>query len=68
MDTIKKDVSADLDRLAADLTELTLVVKGETTKVASQISVLKMEKNAIQHQVVALQRRLFNIDDELGSN
>lgn len=63
---MKKTVISDIHRLREEFSQFQSDCKTENAKLTSQVNSLRAEKATLQHQVVALQRRLFDIDDEIG--
>jgi septal ring factor EnvC (AmiA/AmiB activator) len=63
---MKKTVISDIQRLREELSQTQADSKSEFAKLTAQLNTLRAEKATLQHQVVALQRRLFDIDDEIG--
>lgn len=63
---MKKTVISDIHRLREELAQSQADFKAENSKLTAQVNSLRAEKATLQHQVVALQRRLFDIDDEIG--
>ena len=63
---IRQSVISDMQQLQEDIGRMVSNQKAENARLLSQINALRMEKSATQHQLIALQRRVFAIDDEIG--
>jgi citrate synthase len=63
---VRQTIIADMQQLQEDISRMVSDQKAENSRLISQINALRMEKSATQHQLLALQRRVFAIDDEIG--
>lgn len=65
---IRRTLGIDIQHLQEELNRLIANQKAENLRFASQISTLRAEKTAMQAQIAALQRRVFDMHTEIGTD
>ena len=65
---VEKNLLGEIEKTREELMRHLSEHKLELTRVGTQVRSLKAEKTVLQNQVAALQRRIMNIDEEIGQD
>lgn len=66
LEQMKKDITAEFEESKAELSQFFNVQKNENQRYSSQIRQLKDDVCGLQQSMVALQRRLRDVEEEVG--
>ncbi|KAF4740563.1 hypothetical protein FOZ62_022999 [Perkinsus olseni] len=67
MEDLERCIQADLQRLDEDFRAQMNLQKNENVRLQQCLTTLKGEKTSIHQQVIAIQRRVDEIDEEIGN-
>ncbi|KAF4666286.1 hypothetical protein FOZ61_009975 [Perkinsus olseni] len=67
MEDVRRCIQADLQRLDEDFRAQMNLQKNENVRLQQCLTTLKGEKTSIHQQVIAIQRRVDEIDEEIGN-
>jgi chromosome segregation ATPase len=65
---LKKVISGDLARVQEEVKKHFTQQKAENSRVTQQVGVLKGEKTALQQQIIGLQRRIAELEEQIGQD
>jgi len=66
LNDIKRYFQADLQRMEEEFRVQVNLQKSENARLQQQVTTLKGEKTSIHQQIIALQRRIEEIEEEIG--
>jgi len=66
LNDIKRYFQADLQRMEEEFRVQVNLQKSENARLQQQLTTLKGEKTSIHQQIIALQRRIEEIEEEIG--
>mmetsp|Transcript_30375 Transcript_30375/g.90017 ORF Transcript_30375/g.90017 Transcript_30375/m.90017 type:complete len:130 (-) Transcript_30375:59-448(-) len=66
INTMKNYFDAEVNRMLEDFKASSKMQEGENVRLQSQVTQLKGEKTSIHQQIIALQRRIEEIEEEIG--
>merc|ERR1719331_829534 len=63
---LKKTMVADVQRMQEEVKNFFVQQKAENSRLQQQITTLKGEKTSLQQQILGLQRRIQEIEEQIG--
>jgi septal ring factor EnvC (AmiA/AmiB activator) len=63
---VEKNLISEIEKTREEMMRQLAEQKAELARFGTQVRALKAEKTVLQNQVAALQRRIVNIDEEIG--
>ena len=63
----RKEVTSEMGRVEEDMKKQFAQQKSEHVRLQQQINTLKAEKTAIQQELLALQRRICELENQVGN-
>ena len=68
IDELKRGMLADVQKMQEDSKKHFVQQKAENGRVQQQVAILKSDKTTLQQQVLALQRRIQELEEQIGQD